>query len=227
VNICPKNPKKRRVRVCVRGIEESLVNRTGKKRQWRGEKTDKSPPPSRAQQPDPNPNPGESAMSTEAKTEPQLRLWNARLIRTLSTCPVAQRTILVRVFKHKDGHSVFWDNVVAFVIRSYTNYTRKAINESLAGATHEEMTELGWSSEVYEEGDGLDAFPITSGDNFDYEDVLRFPCAAFLRSSEVYQAVVPCFWEPTEDEQHAIRIGKEFVENGFAVIAGSGQAKLD
>jgi hypothetical protein len=124
-------------------------------------------------------------MSTKTK---ELR-WEQVKDQTLHVVPVSCRMIRVEVYdqakKYGEGPwDVSWQHVIGFVCARNLNYP-----------------------------EAIDAWPVLTGDCPEHGDLYvdnDFQGPANLK----YKAVVPCFWPPEQDEENAIRIGKELVARG-------------
>jgi hypothetical protein len=127
--------------------------------------------------------------------------------------------ICVEVYEDKEsksGHAVSWSHVVGVLCLVETEYS-KTVNPGQdspqPGATEAEMEEGGWRSDhPYNWVPGV--WPVLADGNADDEYPLRVWHTRDHARNLAQQAVVPCFWPPEQDQENAIRIGKELIEKG-------------
>jgi hypothetical protein len=155
-------------------------------------------------------------MSTEAKTEPTGKTWERAEchIPTLISISLAPcRMISVEIFGDEDGgHWVKWTDVVGVLCIMETEYVKRyhaAESWPQPGATHQEMTDLGWRSNHPPNWFPV-VWPVVAGANGGDEYGLRVLHERF-GGDAVFSTVVACTWEPSEDRTHAIRLAQEML----------------
>jgi hypothetical protein len=144
----------------------------------------------------------------------------AHIPRMISMSPAPCRMIQIDVYEceYEDGsgrgHAVSWSHVVGVLCIVETEYAKianRGQDYPSPGATDAEMTDKGWTS-CHPPNWFPVVWPVLADGNSEDEYPLRVWHERNRTSNAIHHAIVPCFWPPEQDQENAVRIGKELIE---------------
>jgi hypothetical protein len=151
--------------------------------------------------------------ATEPKAPPKRReSEHAHLPLSVSLAPAPCRMIAIEVYDDDGAHHVHWEPVIGLlcmVEAAYSAWVNPA-EDRKRGVTHQEMIENGWRSNwdvIFPE-----VFPVVASRWPSDLGEIRVLHQRDDASNLTYRAIVPCTWSPDQDQENAVRIGRELVK---------------